>query len=79
MKPPKVIERKLGKEKAFGMYYSDGIIEIDPRQKSKSYLNTLIHEHLHHLCPNRGEAWVKNSAGVLTRAIWDKGFRRLKD
>ena len=31
----KVIEKKLGREKAWGLAYSDRKIEIDPRQKSK--------------------------------------------
>ena len=31
IKPAKVVEKKLGRENAFGQYY-DGVVEIDPRQ-----------------------------------------------
>ena len=43
-----VVHRKLGKEKARGLYHDGGLIEIDPRLPAKEYLEVLIHEYLHH-------------------------------
>ena len=34
--------RKLGKEKAWGIAHSDGLIEIDPSVKSKKHLEIEI-------------------------------------
>ena len=59
-KSPKVIERKLGKHKAVGLaWQEDGIIEIDPRQKPKEYLSTLIHEAAHIIYPDWDEKDVR--------------------
>ena len=75
----KIKERKLGRERARGLYWhGEGLIEIDPNQRSRPYLNTLIHEFLHHICPGRGETWVYKHAGALTKAIWERGYRRLQ-
>jgi hypothetical protein len=65
MKHPKVIVTKLGKQGAWGLY--DGKIYIDPRLKGKARLECLVHEYLHHLCPEMTE-----------EAVTDKG-RRLAD
>lgn len=74
----RVTERKLGREKSFGMSWQ-GMrwVEIDPRQTSKEYLDTLIHEALHELLPQHSEEWVTNAATTLSRLIWRMGFRRL--
>ena len=71
-----VIERKLGRERAFGQYY-DGIVEIDPRQCSHEYLDTLIHEMLHHHFPEATEKEITTIAERMTAQIWDKNYRRL--
>ena len=47
---PKVIQRKLGREKADGLY-CDNIIEIDPTLPPMRYLIVLIHEYLHNIQP----------------------------
>jgi hypothetical protein len=73
----KVRERKLGRDKAVGLYWGDGLIEIDPRLKPKAYLGTLLHELLHHVCPNASESWVGRHAPVMARVVWQAGFRKL--
>lgn len=74
----RIIEKKLGKEKAFGLYYiGENRIEIDPRQSPKKYLNTLIHECLHHAMPSASEARVYRVAGTLTENLWRKNYRRV--
>ena len=76
IKPAKVVEKKLGRENAFGQYY-DGVVEIDPRQSPKDYLDTLIHEHLHHLFGDLTEEEVVVAANQLASAIWAKNYRRI--
>lgn len=78
MKGIKVKYRKLGRERAMGQAYADGLIEIDPRQGQKSTLNTLIHELLHLLEPEWSETKVVRVSGTLTKFIWLGRFRRLE-
>lgn len=74
----KIVEKKLGREKAWGFcYQGENLIEIDPRQRAKSYLDTLIHEILHELFPDASENKIKISAKILTKYIWEKNYRRL--
>ncbi len=74
----KVIDKKLGRSDAVGMAYIDeNRIEIDPRQKSKEYLDTLIHEILHLFNPDWSETKVSKAANEMTKIIWDKNYRRV--
>jgi len=75
----KVIDKKLGRQKAVGQAYTDAkIIEIDPRQTSKNYLDTLIHELLHVYNPEWSETKVSKTANEITDIIWKKNYRRIK-
>ena len=75
----KVIDKKLGRQQAVGQAYSDArVIEIDPRQRSKSYLDTLIHEMLHVYNPEWSESKVTKTANEMTDIIWQKNYRRIK-
>ena len=75
----KVIDKKLGRQRAVGLAWSDAkIIEIDPRQTSKNYLDTLIHELLHVYAPNWSETKVSKTAKEMTQIIWQKNYRRIK-
>jgi hypothetical protein len=71
-----IVERKLGREKAFGQYF-DGVVEIDPRLDSFDYLDTLIHEMLHHHFPDASEAQVTEIATKMATQIWRKDYRKL--
>ena len=74
----KVFEKKLGREGAVGQcYHTEGIIEIDPRQKQREYLSTLGHEVLHCLFPDLSEDEVLEAEVVLARTLWDHGYRRI--
>jgi len=74
-----VIDKKLGREKAYGLAYgSDMLIEVEERQDSKDYLDTLIHEMLHCLAPAWGEERVGDTAKEMTRVIWNKNYRRIE-
>jgi len=75
----KVIDKKLGRQKAVGQAYADSrIIEVDPRQRSKNYLDTLIHEMLHVYNPEWSENKVTKTANEMTDIIWQKNYRRIK-
>ncbi len=76
--PIKIKEKKLGRERAWGLCYSDGLIEIDPRMKSKKYLVILIHELLHHLEPGWSENKVDKTSIFLGNIIWEKNYRRIQ-
>jgi len=71
-------EKKLGRTGAWGLCYDDGKIEIDPRLASKDYLDTLIHELLHHHFPDLEEEDVETIATRITSEIWKAGYRRMK-
>lgn len=76
----RVVERKLGREKAFGLCYRGiGLVEIDPRQASKEYLDTLIHEMLHNFFPHAAEWRVGKVATKMANVLWKHSYRRIKD
>lgn len=75
----KIIERKLGRERALGQAKFDrNLIEIDPRQPSREYLDTILHEGLHLIFPNLPERKVAAVSRKLTRLVWKQGFRRIR-
>lgn len=79
MKDPKItiIERKLGKEKAMGQAFKeDGLIEVDPRQKPKDYLETCIHEAMHVLFPQLSERQIILKSKKMTKLLWEIGYRK---
>lgn len=73
-----VVERKLKRERAAGLaYFEDALIEIDPRQKPKAWLGTLIHEALHHAFPDMDEAPIAAAEKKLLDILWRSGVRRI--
>jgi len=76
----KVIHRKLGKEKAYGLAYAEKkTIEIDPRQKPKTLLDTYIHEYLHVRFPDWSESKVRKEARHLTSFLWKLKYRKINE
>lgn len=76
--PIRVIERKLGREKADGQCFKgQHLIEIDPRQDAYEYLDTFCHEILHELLPCRTEDFIAKAGTTLAKAMWKHGFRRV--
>ena len=73
----KIIYRKLGKEQAYGISSSDGIIEIDQRLKGKKHMEILIHEILHLLNPKDDEKTIIRKSVTLTKILWAKNYRRI--
>ena len=74
----KVIERKMGREKAVGMAFEHDEIHIDPRQTAKEECDTYIHEVIHLIFPNWKERKVAATARKISSFLWKQGFRRVK-
>lgn len=73
----KIVYRKLGREQAYGVASSDGIIEIDSRLKSKKHLEVLIHEVMHLLQPEDSEDEIIEKSITLTKILWKENYRRI--
>lgn len=81
-----LVERKLGREReragksryCFGQHYADGLIEVDPRQREQTRLDTILHELLHHVNEDWSEARVCEAARIFTKMLWEDGWRRVR-
>lgn len=69
--------RKLGREKARGLYHEDGLIEIDPRLPAKEHLEVAIHEYLHHEFKHWDEHYVEEYGVKISEFLWALGYRRV--
>lgn len=74
----KILEVKLGREKAVGQTYYDGTIQIDPRQSPKERMDTIIHETIHTVHPELSEEQVIQLANISTNTLWKDGYRRVE-
>lgn len=73
-----ITERKLGQHRAWGLYWHKRKkIEIDPSQMSKKYLTTLIHELVHMNFPDLTEEGVIKAANLISKGVWQQGYRRI--
>lgn len=75
----KIIYRKLGKEQAYGISSSDGVIEIDERLKGRKMLEVLLHELLHCINPTDSEKTIISKSVTLTKVLWKEGYRKIDD
>lgn len=84
-KPAKLIERKLGKEKADGLVQPlpseqrryRNAIHIDPRLEPKAWLETACHELVHVAFPWLSEEATLAFGKYIADSLWSYGFRRL--
>ena len=58
-------------------YQEDALVEIDPRQPPKDYLDTLIHETLHVIFPEWTEMEIFDLASFLAESLWQQGYRKI--
>lgn len=73
----KIINKKLGRQKALGQAFSQGkIIELDSRLKNKEHLEILIHEVLHILNWEWKEEKVIQQSRKIANVIWKENYRR---
>lgn len=70
---PKVVVRRLGKHRAWGLF--DGEIHIDERLRGKRKMEILIHEYLHFLDYEKPEEKVDLEARKITDYLWRQGAR----
>ncbi len=73
----KLVHKKLGREQAYGIADSDGIIYIDPRIKGKKHLEIVIHEVEHLLNPIDDEETIVEKSVTLCKVLWKLGYRRV--
>ena len=73
----KIIHKKLGREQAYGIAESDGIIYIDQRLKGKKHLEIVIHEVEHLLNPMDDEEMIIEKSVTLCKVLWNLGYRRI--
>jgi hypothetical protein len=75
-KHPKVIVKKLGKERAWGQYHeADNVIEFDSRLVGKKKLEVYIHERTHAHFKDMSEEDVTKFASVMADFLWKNHVR----
>jgi hypothetical protein len=76
----RIITRKLGREKAYGLaHIEEKVIEIDPRQKPKTLLDTELHEFFHIRHPEWSESKVCREARAATKFLWSLKYRKINE
>ena len=74
--PHKVIHRKLGKERAYGLAHTDSnLIELEVTLTGYRYLLYALHEHFHLKHPDWSETKVRKESSKTARFLWQMGFR----
>jgi len=78
IKKPTIRHKDLSGDNVYGYAMQEDFeIEIDPKQSSKEYLNTLIHEMLHCFLPDLQERFVVRMADIMADEVWKRGYKRL--
>jgi hypothetical protein len=75
-KETKVIHRKLGRERAWGLADSDkNTIEIDERLSGYKYMEIALHELYHCKHPDWSESKIVRESRATAKFLWKAGFR----
>lgn len=86
MKKLKIVEKKLGRARPEGSpdmrvwdqyKEEDNLIEIDERMPPRQKFKILIHELLHFSYPNLSEKDVIHGALVISKNLWEQGYRKV--
>jgi len=77
IKQPNIVDKELDDNVLGYAYQKEFEIEIDPRQNSREYLNTLIHEMLHCFLPNLSEKSIIKLSTIMSDEIWKRRYRRI--
>lgn len=77
----KVVEKRLGREKASGVVYEGDrdTLHIDPTLRSQDRCEILLHEALHLLDPAMPEMKVRAWSRRLSDLLWRDRWRRMED
>lgn len=59
-------------------YQKNKRMEIDPRQRPKDYMDTVIHEALHLIFPDKKEKRIMWAGTTIANLLWRLGYRRVK-
>ena len=79
IKKPTIRNKNIAEKDVLGYALTDDFeIEIDPRQTSREYLNTLIHEMLHCFLPDLSEQAIIKMSNIITEKIWARRYRRIE-
>jgi len=77
---PKVVWKKLGQFRAWGMAEHDPArprIYCDPRLSPRRTLEVLCHEQLHLSLPDLSESKIDRLGKELSRTLWEQNFRQV--
>jgi len=80
VKVPKVVFRKLGREKAWGLATCDPsrpLVEIDSRLSPARELEVAVHESLHIAMPDCPEKEIDRVGKAVARVLWKINYRRV--
>ncbi len=76
----KIVERKLGREKAMGIcYFDQNLIELDEDLTSKQRLFTLVHELVHKSFESMSESEVARAEKIIGDGLWQDNYRRVQN
>jgi hypothetical protein len=78
MKPPRINPAFLIERMGSCGTYAKGVASVDRRLFSLCYLETLLHEMLHHYCPKWSEPKILKVGSQMAKAIWKQRFRRIE-
>ncbi len=73
----KVVYRKLGREHVHGLYWADGLIEIDKRLKGKRRMKICIHECLHAAFLDVPEYKILKAESLIGNVLWQENYRKV--
>jgi hypothetical protein len=76
-KLPKLFRKKLGKEKAWGLFDGDNVITLDERLKGKKELIVTIHEFIHWLHPEWTENQIIKDSETIAEFLWKQHYRKV--
>lgn len=72
----KVIHRKLGKERAWGIAHTEkNKVEIDERLTGYKYMYIMLHEFEHILHPDWSETRIIKESTKIAKFLWQNNFR----
>jgi len=77
---PTVVERRLGKHNADGLYWEQqNVIEIHPDLDAKNEIYVTCHEYNHYLHPDWTEKQVIKYSTKMAKFLWKQGYRKVKN
>ncbi len=80
-KNPKIIERRLGRERAWGqvwLWKNPQVIELDPTMTPRKHLEILCHEAAHIALPElKDEDEIDRIGRCIAKCVWLANYRRV--